>query len=250
MTDVPVSVFEKDNHKHFTYYDVELTFTDMLLGGIPKDTKVITAWMLAHTKAADSPEILRHRLLETLREIGHDTSELEDISDFKVLEAKIEELAGEIKTQGFKQNGHGLFIEDRGIKAMIKESANIVFATKWFNKATGRPMDVKNNQVSKGLKSLVAEWVYPDPREILVGRDKPDSVEMRTIHSPRGSSLGYFEAAHKPVLNFQIKVLHDLIPAEVWAGIWTHAELNGLGASRSQGYGQFAVTKWERRNGR
>lgn len=240
-----VSVFEKDEAKVFTTYDVELTFTDKLLGGIPKDTKMISSWLKAHA-GVESEEILRRRLIDTVRDLGHDPADLEGISDWDALEAAVESIAGETKTQGFKQNGSGLYIEDRGIKAMLKESASIVIpSTQFFSKDTGKPLATQDTKKGKGLRSLIAEWVYVTPREVLLDRDVPDEIEMRTIHSPRGSSLGYFEAVVRPILRFKVKVLHDLIQPKTWAELWIHAQSNGLGASRSQGYGIFKVTKWE-----
>lgn len=248
-TAIPTSVFEKDEQRVFTTYECELSFTDKLLGGIPKDTKMIASWLKAHA-GVESQEILRRRLVDTVRDLGYDPTDLEGIDDWDRLEEAVQQIVGEVKTQGYKSNGHGLFIEDRGVKAMLKESANIVYpASQFFDKTTGKPLPNKDPQKGKGLRSLVAEWVYVTPREILLDRESPDEVEMRTIHSPRGSSLGYFEAVIRPVLRFKVKVLHDLIQPETWAKIWIHAQSNGLGASRSQGYGTFAVTAWERQNG-
>ena len=32
---------------------------------------------------------------------------------------------------------------------------------------------------------------------------------------------------------------------EQWGLLWTTAQKQGLGATRSQGYGRYVVTKWE-----
>lgn len=34
-------------------------------------------------------------------------------------------------------------------------------------------------------------------------------------------------------------------PAEQWAMIWLTGEQQGIGATRSQGYGRYTVTRWE-----
>ena len=44
---------------------------------------------------------------------------------------------------------------------------------------------------------------------------------------------------------FTVVTDHDFTDKD-WAMIWTTGELQGLGASRSQGYGTYTVTKWEK----
>jgi hypothetical protein len=43
----------------------------------------------------------------------------------------------------------------------------------------------------------------------------------------------------------QVITDHDFTPKE-WAAIWTAGEQNGLGASRSQGYGRYEVVRWDK----
>ena len=38
------------------------------------------------------------------------------------------------------------------------------------------------------------------------------------------------------------------VTAKEWAAIWLTAEKNGIGASRSQGFGTFKVVAWDKEN--
>jgi hypothetical protein len=108
---------------------------------------------------------------------------------------------------GFKRGEHGLYIEGRQVKAAIKEAANI----RWPN---GRWSVDKNGKA-------------------------------RLVHTFRGSGIQYEEYVEDAKLTFTVATDAELTE-EMWALLWLTGQEQGIGASRSQGYGRYEVTRWER----
>lgn len=238
-----MGVFEGKS-KVFAVYEVELTFRDKIMGGIPKDPKVIQGWLRAKAGIGEERELAQFAA-RTMMENGHDlgvTAEqlltMDPNELYNLMDEVAERYAEEMQTNGFKINDSGLFIEDRQIKALLKESTNILFAgERW-------------GQTKKGPRSFVAERVFVKPGRIHLGVQKPHGVELIVGHvsGPQGkrSTLTYHEYVVKPVINFKLEVVRDELSQDQWADLWTHAQENGLGALRSQSHGRFDVTKWER----
>jgi hypothetical protein len=121
---------------------------------------------------------------------------------------------------------------------MLKESTNVVFGGERFGptRKTGKP--------------FVAERVFIEPDQLWLGVTEPAGVEMTIGHvfSPAGprSIVGYHEYVQTATLEFQVLTMRDCLTPEQWADLWVHAQENGLGALRSQGFGRFFIEQWER----
>lgn len=222
----------------FTRYACRLELRHKLIGGTPKDPRLIEAWI--RTKMGiEKQEELRTLTLRTLLETGVD---LPQAATFEEMEEAVQSVAGVKQTVGFKQNAGGLYIESRTIKAMLKEVTNILFAgTLWGKNGSYR---------GKGPKSFLAERVFVNPDAIALDRLDPDGIEMFVGHitdklGPR-STLTYYEYVERPVLEFECLVARDAVPHEAWPDLWSLAEENGIGALRSQGFGRFDVTAFAR----
>jgi len=87
---------------------------------------------------------------------------------------------------------------------------------------------------------------------LALGATEPAGVEMTIGHvfSPTGprSMVGYHEFVQRATLEFQVLTMRDCLTPEQWADLWVHAQENGLGALRSQGFGRFFIQQWERIN--
>lgn len=227
------SVFADEADGLFARYHVEIQFEGKLMGGVPRDPKIIEGWLRSKAGVSDSEEV-RMMMLRTLSELGADVDET---SSFDAIVAASEALAGQRQTNGFKRDEHGLYIEDRQIKAAIKESVNILYAGERWGKT------------KKGPRSFTAERVFVRPSRIHLGRQEPDGVEMVIGHvsGPQGqrSTVGYHEYVELASIAFELESLEDCIDRKDWARIWFHAERNGLGALRSQSFGRFAVTRFD-----
>jgi hypothetical protein len=215
-------------------YHATLAFRDKLVGGIPKDPRLIEGWLRTKAGIEDAQE-LRLAVLRTLAEVGGvgaDGPGPDDLDDVGAA------LVAQKRTTGFKSGAEGLYVEGRQIKAMLKESTNIVFAgERW-------------GPTRKAAKSFFAERVFVDPDRVPLGVAEPTGVETVIGHlsGPAGprSTLGNYEYVLQPVVDFHVLVLRDCITAEQWRDIWCLAQENGFGTLRSQGYGRFDVVEWER----
>jgi len=223
------------NHANlFARYAVRVVFRDKLLGGVPREPRLIEGWLRSRAGLSDQDEV-RHMMLRTLDELG---VAVDASMTFEQLEQASELVAARKQTTGFKVGAQGLFIEARQVKAMLKESANIVFSGERFGptRKTARP--------------FVAERIFVEPDQIWLGVSEPHGVEMTIGHvlGPNGprSIVGYHEYVRQAELSFTVLTLRDCLTRDQWADIWLHAQENGLGALRSQGFGRFTVEHWQR----
>lgn len=226
----------------FSMYAVRLEFIDRVMGGVSKNPEVIESWLRARAGIQQQDE-LRYAMLRTLADMGV------DVYDDMSLEAAIaasKKVAANKATTGFKVDPiHGLYLESRQVKSMLKESINVLYAgDRW-------------GATRKGPRNYAAERVFVTPIKLFIGRRdlrddvmSPDGVEVIPGHvtGPAGprNTLAYHEFVTRGILDFTVLVCGDTITNDQWAEIWVHAGLNGLGAVRSQGHGQFKRTRWEK----
>ena len=223
----------------YTTYRAKLQFRDKIMGGTPRDPKLVMGWLKARM-GVDELERQRILTIDTMREAGA----LDGLSPAKIHELtldQLEEIAEKLgesrQVNGFKRDDNGLYIESRTVKAMFKEVTNILFAgEKW-------------GVTRKGPKSMVAERVFVEPDHIHLGVDSPTNVETFVGHvtGPQGprSTLTRYEYVFQPSVEFTVKVARDFVTDEQWAMLWVLAQDNGLGSLRSQGYGCFDIEQWE-----
>lgn len=227
--------------KLFTRYHATIQLRDKLMGGTPRDPKAIQGWLKTRTKLTQDDDLIA-MTLRTLREMGRDIPD--HITSLAELDALVDDVAAIKSTNGFKQNGVGLYIEGRTIKAMLKESVSILYTKQQWSYGRGE----------KAATSIAAERVFVEPEVIPLGRKAPDDIDLQISHvmTPKGpkSSLTYVEYVVQPRIVFDVLVTGDVITEDDWARVWVQAQENGLGARRSQGYGKFDVLGWEKMNGR
>jgi hypothetical protein len=96
--------------------------------------------------------------------------------------------------------------------------------------------------------AFITETVVPiwqrDESGQLVPVKKPTNIFQQFVHTHRGSSIQYQEYVTGAIVQFTV-VADWPFTTKDWAMIWTSGEKQGLGASRSQGYGTYDVTQWE-----
>jgi hypothetical protein len=218
----------------FAVYRARLAFRDKLVGGVPKDPKLIEGWLRARA-GIDSAQEVRAALMRTLAELG---TALDGDESFDQVVQASEALAASKQTAGFKVGELGLYVEARQLKALLKESTNVLFGgERW-------------GATRKGPKAFVAERIFVRPDQLWLGVSEPSGVELMIGHvvGPRGpqSTIGYHEYVERPVLECEVLVVRDCIEHAQWADIWVHAQENGQGAKRSQGFGRFDLLCWEK----
>lgn len=237
-----MSILNSYRNEMYQRIHVTLEFNDRLLGGQPKDPQMIEGWLRANMGLKNSDEMflrMRQHMIEVGIEGAAEAATHEELIGLGVA------LGTDMKTQVFKRDPLGNpYIESRQVKAAIKECVNIL----WGSERWGA--------TRKGVKGYTAERVFVKPDMILVGAPEDVTVMPMVGHvsGPQGerSTLGMFEYVVQPSVEFHIlqlvgqaKVNSDepALTQDQWCRLFAHMELNGLGATRSQGYGQFEVSQ-------
>jgi len=208
-------------------YRVTISVRDRICGGMPKNPDLIKNWVEATTGYAD------------------------EISE-KLVQENAELVVNEVAEKcwnGFPEDPvRGLFVPCRNIKACLKQSAQLLGIYKQ----------------KRGSKQIMAEGMEVKGQELdgrtdrvyLQGKKQPDGTDESAIHvmtaqGPR-TALRRMDYVTQPTLSFEIWVLKTAaqetrhIGEEQLVEILTHAQENGLGASRSQGEGKFSVVEFQK----
>lgn len=209
-------------------YKGQLTLP-VIVGGIPSSDKVAEGWIRSKL-GLDNDRIIQEAVLATMAERGVDANEA----------AKI---VNEMKNlNGFKRDKVGLFIEGRQLKAALKEAANVAVAA---GKLNPRGWGVTN----KGLLGFLAEHVFVvEDRLYLLDAEgnnvkEATGINQRFVSTFRGTGIQYEEYVSDAVINFSVQTDYPFTEKQ-WAMIFLTGEMQGLGASRSQGYGRYEITAW------
>lgn len=218
------SVFAKHQAEMFPYRFSGQLLVGTIAGGTPTDPNVAEGWI--RTKLGAKDDQLRQMVAETMVERGITADEAAKVVD------SLKHL------NGFKRDDEGLYIEGRQLKAALKEAASCAVAA---GKLTARGWGKTN----KGLLSYLAEHVFVVEDRLHLGVTEATGINQRFVHTFRGSGIQYEEYVSDAKVDFTVMADHDFSEKE-WAAIWTSGEQQGIGASRSQGYGRYEVTRWER----
>ena len=219
-----MSVFAKYRAKAYPYQFAAEIVVGRIAGGTPTDPKVAEGWL--RTKlAVDKDDLIRDMVAEVMADRGVTKEEATQIVDTNK------------HLNGFKRDENGLYIEGRQIKAALKEAASVaVNAGKLNPKGWGT--------TNKGLINWFPEHVFVQEDRIPLGVTEPSGVAQRFVHTWRGSGIQYEEYVDDAKLAFTVATDHKFTD-EQWALLWLTGEQQGVGASRSQGYGRYEVVRWE-----
>lgn len=223
------SVFTKHQSKNYPYRFKGSLHVFVIAGGVPTDQKKVEGWL--RTKFADSDDLIRAKAAEIMVERGVD------------LEAATDEVIKLSHLNGFRRDPErGLYIMGYQLKAALKEAASVAANEgRLTTKKWGNP---DNANYEKGLKGWFPEHVFVEDHRLYLGVDEPTGVAQRFPHTRHGSGIQYEEYVEGATIDFTIETDHDFAEAE-WAAIWLAGERLGIGATRSQGYGRYEVTRWE-----
>jgi hypothetical protein len=225
-----LSVFAEYEAKAYPYlYSCELT-VNTIAGGVPSDENVAEAWL--KSKLAGDDDLIREAVAKTMAERGITMEEAtSEVNKLKHLNGfKRDEITGE------------LFIEGRQVKAAIKEMVNVAANEgKITTKGWGDP---DNANYRKGIKGWLPEHVFVVEDRIFLGVKEPTGVMQRFVHAPHGTGIQYEEFVENCRLRFHVETDHAFTEEQM-AMIWLTGQRQGVGASRSQGYGKYIVTRWD-----
>lgn len=215
-----MSVFEKWRPVAYPYnYEGTLTI-GRIAGGTPTDPKVAEGFVRSKL-GLDKDDLIREAVAEIMAERGVNAEEAAVI------------VAANRHLNGFKRTKAGeLYIEGRQLKAAIKEAANV----RW-------PKD-RWGPSRKGTLSFFAEHMFVMDDIMSLGVTEPTGIAQRFVHTWRGSGIQYEEYVDGVNLDFRVTTDHKFEKEQI-ALLWLTGEQQGLGASRSQGYGRYEVTRWD-----
>lgn len=226
-----MGVFDSFREESYQYkFEVQLRLST-IAGGTPSDQRVAEGWI--KTKLGlDKDEEIQRMVAETMVERGITQEEA------------AEEVSRNKNLNGFKRDAQGLYIEGRQIKSMLKEDISIAAAV---DKLPIRGW----GKTSKWIYGFFAEHVFIPETTVYLktpGGDhvtQPSEVIQRFVKTKLGATgIQYEEVCYDVVIDFTVVTDYEFKDRD-WAMIWTTGEQNGLGASRSQGYGRYEVTRWE-----
>jgi hypothetical protein len=226
-----------DDTQVFTKYRVGVTFTELVVGGIPQKPEIIESWLRGKVLGGDQ------ELVNMLRKTLDDLDIPEDASREELIEAS-NKIAATRNGNTFRRNTQGLALAAYNVKAMLKESTAILYPG---GNGAGTH---KWGATRKSPKSLLAERVFVDDYLIPLGRSEPDGTLMQVGHvnGPSGprSTLTYYDYAIQPDIEFTISSSEDIITKDQWERILVNGERLGMGAIRSMGHGTFKVTRFDK----
>lgn len=218
------SAFARYIPKAWPYEYAGTMHVGRIAGGTPTDPKVAEGWL--RTKLGEqSDDIVRQQVAEVMLERG------------VAAEEAVELVNANRHLNGFKRDENGLYIEGRHLKAAIKEAVSCAVAV---GKLPSRGWGATN----KGSKAFVAEHICVVEDKLPLGLMEPTGIAQRFVHTHNGTGIQYEEYCDDVDIDFTITTDHKF-PEEQWAMLWLTGEQQGIGATRSQGYGRYTVTRWE-----
>lgn len=220
-----MSAFAEYRQKAWPFTFRATLLVGTIAGGTPTDPKVAEGWL--RTKLGAKDDLIREMVAQTMVERGVDAeTAAKEVDNLKHL-------------NGFRRDPEkGLYIEGRQAKAAIKEAASVAGAS-------GKLPLKKWGLTGKGLLGYISEHVFVVEDRLYLGVMEPTGVVQRFVHTWRGSGIQYEEYVENAEITMTVVTDHDFT-AEQWAMLWLTGEQQGIGASRSQGFGRYEVTSWER----
>ena len=159
------SIFSDQKASLFRTYRAEIQFRDRAVGATPSNPKLIEGWLRSKMGLTRGDEI-RELTAKTLVDLGlyttEDAQELD--TTFDSLSQAADAIAKKSQTQMFKRDSEGLYLEDRIVKAMLREVISILFPYQAPNNAG------KWGPTKKAARSFFVERVFVNPARIHLGR--------------------------------------------------------------------------------
>lgn len=228
----PESVFAKAKAHLWKYnYAVSFAITDFV-AGLPSNPRVAEGWLRMRLQGNDVA--LRVMVEQTMAETGTGFDES--------VEKTISNL-GNLLTVFKRQNGNLVF-DGKNVKAAIKEAYMVALAAGHFGEKK------KWGKTGKGLKSFTAEHIMVPDRFITICHldgtpfTEPTRIQQRFVHGPNGPAITYEEVCDPCMLNFNIRSDWDF--GNEWEAAMVTGEEQGIGACRSQSFGRYSVTRFDK----
>jgi hypothetical protein len=250
---VTESVFADIVDRSFPYRYHGTIVVGTLVGGAPSDPNVARGWLETKLKGTTTEEQIQKMVAElmlerkiTADEALDEVNKRKNVNGFKRgVEKDSFGLPAEVGLDTVRPGMDGvLFYEARQLKAALKEAVSVAVGA-------GKIKQQGWGTTRKWISGFFPEHVFIREEKLYL-KDRnglyitePTDVLQQFVHTRFGSSIQYQEFVTDAHFDFTVVADH-WFSDEDWAMIWTTGEMNGLGASRSQGYGTYKVTKWEK----
>lgn len=215
-------------------YGLELRFTGLLMGGVPKHPQLIQTWLEARAPTVAPP----------------DATPLPELACRVVVAVHAEATEENKVWTGFQSDDTGLYVPGFHLKAHLKDIANIA-----------RSIVGEKESEIKNLKSKLADRVFVEEEnlylysrrgerwvDIPAGRVKEPTafwehpVHIMTMQGPR-SALKRNDYVVQPTLRATLRVLADKVITEaVLRNLLNFGSMKGFGAERGLGHGRYEFT--------
>lgn len=232
------SVFSEFAAQAWPYsYRVELLINE-IHGGTPRDPDKLRSWLIAKAGMTDEREIEDELVRIFSTQLAQMTMDEVVAPDINI---KVQDMEEAIKARkdrhvnGFKRDERGLYIEGRHLKACLKEAVSVARAAD--------KLPAKFGVTGKGTIAFAAEHIFVPENKIYLSRKEHDELHTRFTKTRFGTGITVEEVCRDVIVTATVKSDWPFTEKE-WAMIWLTAEAQGIGSSRSQGFGRFVVTEW------
>jgi len=210
-------------------YEVTVEFEKPVVGGIPKSPEVIAAWIESRAKK-------KGRMPEEIQKLIEKVS-----SEVYISEDDMEKEIEKTWTT-FKGDKEGIYIEDRNIKAMLREAAS----TLGLFKGTGSTARKQTFQHGLTIKPYRIRF-YRDGEVI---REPEDIQERPIIIDYKGNTISALKrediVKEGARITFYICIVANNVFSEKMVKEMVEiAQEIGIGAARSQGFGKFKIVEFK-----
>jgi hypothetical protein len=250
-----IGVFDSMLAKSFPYrFNGQLT-VKTIAGGVPSDPRVAEGW-LKTKMGLDKEEQLQKAVAEvmvergiTLEEATEQVNKFKNLNGFKRLVEPMGPDEQDVAAYTVDTVAGQLYIEGRQLKAAIKEAISVAAAVgkvdlkgwgltrKWINAFAAEHLFI--------VEDRLPLYVY-DENGDLQPATEPTDVVQRFVKNKMGQmGISYEEYIDEAIVHFTLSSDNNF-DNEFYGMLWTTGEQQGLGASRSQGFGRYKVTRWEK----
>jgi len=244
--DMPVSVFASLRDQVWRHSYTVRIHVGHLVGGTPLNRDVVKGWIKTRVGTKELADIELARMVEeaVMGREGTDPLTVNDSPD-QVLSAAIEEVASKTNLNGFYRRNGFLVFPARNIKAALREAISVAIAGGHISRDRGW------GETGKGILSWANEHVFiPEDMVAITDVDgnpltEPTGIQQRQVSVHTGTSIAREEYVLHACLQFEVRCDDDRID-QAWPTIFTVGEVQGIGSTRSQQYGRYAVVGFEK----